>query len=473
MKRNRNDREPQPFRYCPPVLPVFLFLTGLLAGCTTPLPPPVPSDTPKTASGYYPRENKGNRSDELLVILAFSGGGSRAAALSYGVLKKLRDTEITVHGKKRRLLDEVDYISSVSGGSLTSAYFGLFGDRIFTDYEQAFLKKNVQSALIRRILAPWNWPALWTAAYNRSELAARLYDEILFQGKTFSDLMRPGAPFIHISATNLTSGIPFTFDQHQFDLLCQDLSGFSVARAVAASAAVPLVLSPISLANLNSSCNTRLQPWAEQALSEGNKRSRAYHLARAEASYQDDTTNHWIHLVDGGVTDNLGMRPLLNLITRQGDAWRAMKSLGHGDVKKVVIIVVNAQTPVSGDIGKHRSTPLTFGLNAAVTTALNAFSFETMDTLNSLMRTWDEEITLQRCWDLARRGKDQTGCFDIQHYIVDVSFDEIDDQRLQQQLKQIPTSFNLSGEEADQLIATGEALLQQSRDFQRFLDDMR
>ena len=100
-------------------------------------------------------------------------------------------------------------------------------------------------------------------------------------------------------------------------------------------------------------------------------------------------------------------------------------------------------------------------------------SFETMDTLNSLMRTWDEEITLQRCWDLARRGKDQAGCFDIQHYIVDVSFDEIDDPRLQQQLKQIPTSFNLSGEEADQLIATGEALLQQSRDFQRFLDDMR
>jgi len=64
-------------------------------------------------------------------------------------------------------------------------------------------------------------------------------------------------------------------------------------------------------------------------------------------------------------------------------------------------------------------------------------------------------------------------CFDIQHYIVDVSFDEIDDPQLQQRLKQIPTSFNLSGEEVDQLIATGEALLQQSRDFQRFLDDMR
>ncbi|WP_457666404.1 patatin-like phospholipase family protein [Thiolapillus sp.] len=472
MKPNRSDNKALQFRRHT-ALSVFVLLTGVLAGCSTTLPRPAPSGSPAPTNANEHGAIGATRSNELLVILAFSGGGSRAAALSYGVLKKLRDTFITIDDSRHRLLDEVDYISSVSGGSLTSAYFGLFGERIFSDYEQDFLKRNVQAMLIRRILSPWNWPALWTAAYNRSELAARLYDEILFHGRTFSDLKRPGAPFIQISATNLTSGIPFTFDQHQFDLLCQDLSGFSVARAVAASAAVPLVLSPISLPNQHHSCNTRLEPWAEQALREGNKRSRAYHLALAEKSYEDDINRHWIHLVDGGVTDNIGMRPLLNLITRQGDAWRAMKSLGHGKVKKVIIIVVNAQTPVASDIGRHQSPPLTFGLNAAVTTALNAFSFETMDTLDSLMRTWDEEITLQRCWDLARRGKDQEGCFDIQHYIVDISFDEIDDPQQQERLKRIPTSFNLSEDEVDQLIEAGEALLQQSADFQRFLGDMR
>ena len=65
--------------------------------------------------------------------MTFSGGGTRSAALSYGVLEHLRDTPITIHNKKRRLLDEVDLISSVSGGSFTSAYFGLFGDRVFKD----------------------------------------------------------------------------------------------------------------------------------------------------------------------------------------------------------------------------------------------------------------------------------------------------------------------------------------------------
>jgi NTE family protein len=84
------------------------------------------------------------------VILAFSGGGTRAAALSYGVLQELRDTIVTstsndsncLSNKKYPLLDDVGLISSVSGGSFTAAYYGLNGDKIFTDFEDVFLKKK-------------------------------------------------------------------------------------------------------------------------------------------------------------------------------------------------------------------------------------------------------------------------------------------------------------------------------------------
>ncbi len=65
-------------------------------------------------------------SDSLQVVLAFSGGGNRAAALSYGVLEELARTEIVWEGQRRRLLDEVDMISSVSGGSFTAAYYALY-----------------------------------------------------------------------------------------------------------------------------------------------------------------------------------------------------------------------------------------------------------------------------------------------------------------------------------------------------------
>ena len=57
-----------------------------------------------------------NNSDDLFVILTFSGGGKRAMAMSYGVMEKLKETRISWHGSERSLLDEVDIISSVSGG---------------------------------------------------------------------------------------------------------------------------------------------------------------------------------------------------------------------------------------------------------------------------------------------------------------------------------------------------------------------
>lgn len=93
-------------------------------------------------------------SGDIGLMLAFSGGGTRAAALAYGVLEELRDTEIVIDGAPRRLLDETDLISSVSGGSFTSAYYGLHGDRIFDDFEEVFLRRNVQGQLIRGLLNP-------------------------------------------------------------------------------------------------------------------------------------------------------------------------------------------------------------------------------------------------------------------------------------------------------------------------------
>jgi len=85
------------------------------------------------ADGIYPttRQFRNGRSGDLLLIVAFSGGGTRAAAFSYGVLEELRDTRVTLNERNRRLLDEVDILSGVSGGSFPAAY-----------YQSSQLKKN-------------------------------------------------------------------------------------------------------------------------------------------------------------------------------------------------------------------------------------------------------------------------------------------------------------------------------------------
>jgi len=100
-------------------------------------------------------------SQDILMMLAFSSGGTRASALSYGVLKSL--AKISLPNKQpsdssrnipaRRMLDEVDFISSVSGGSFTSAYYGLYGDRIFMDFKERFLKRDINVGLIMRFFS--------------------------------------------------------------------------------------------------------------------------------------------------------------------------------------------------------------------------------------------------------------------------------------------------------------------------------
>lgn len=77
-------------------------------------------------------------SDSLFFVLSLSGGGTRAAALAYGTLEHLARTQIEWEGQRRRLLDEVDVISSVSGGSVTAAYFGLQETRCFPTSSGAF-----------------------------------------------------------------------------------------------------------------------------------------------------------------------------------------------------------------------------------------------------------------------------------------------------------------------------------------------
>ena len=129
----------------------------LLGGCATrPVNPPITQTDPswlplRDAPGASQRKDN-------LVILAFSGGGTRAAAFSYGVLEFLRRTEIVgPNGNKVRLLDEVDVITGVSGGSFTALAYGLYGDKLFDDYEQRFLKRNVQGEIISRTFSPAYW----------------------------------------------------------------------------------------------------------------------------------------------------------------------------------------------------------------------------------------------------------------------------------------------------------------------------
>ena len=127
------------------------------------------------------------------------------------------------------MLDEIDVITGVSGGSFTALAYGLYGEKLFADYEHRFLKRNVERELISRFLNPGKWGALAFSSWGRSELAAELYDEILFEGATFGDLDRGDGPLILASATDISTGTRFVFNQNVFDILCSE-PGLSRSR---------------------------------------------------------------------------------------------------------------------------------------------------------------------------------------------------------------------------------------------------
>ena len=289
-----------------------------LAACASrPINAPIAEIDRSSGYRFETRQLRDN-DKENLVVLAFSGGGTRAAAFSYGVLEELRRTEIVgSNGNRVRLLEEVDVITGVSGGSFTALAYGLYGEKLFDDYEQRFLKRDVQGDLLSRFLSPGNWSALWSEGWGRSEMAAQLYDEILFEGATFRDLANKDGPLIVATATDISTGSRLAFTQSDFDLLCSDVDTVPLSRAAAASSAVPLVLSPVTLNNYGGSCGFKFPSWAQAMESQerlSRPAGRALQRYKEMKSFQDSGSRPYIHLVDGGLADNLGMRSVLEVM---------------------------------------------------------------------------------------------------------------------------------------------------------------
>ena len=431
----------------------------------------------------YSLRNKtlSEKSDELLLILTFSGGGTRAAGLSYGILEALADTRIAVSGKKRRLLDEIDIISSVSGGSFTSAYYGLFGDRIFEDFETKFLKRNVEGELALRILSPSSWPKLMSSYYARSDLAAEYFDEILFEGKTFSDFQFPVLPLIAINATDIALGTQFTFLGPQFAPICADLSSYSVSRAVTASAAVPGPFSTIVLKNYAGTCDYQLPEWATKAIRDRNVYTRRYQDAMSLNSYIDAEKLAHIHLSDGGLSDNLGVRLLLNYTAQTENFWQQMKALNLQNTTKLAIIVINARNRMRTDFTKEsQSAPIidTIGLISSI--PLDRYSFDTLELLRRNIKEWEKSITARRCQErntIVSEQKKDSGSMEsncaVKTYLIEVSLDQITNKSERQHLLGLQTSFDLKEKDIDRLTAAARELLAASAEFQRLVSDLQ
>jgi NTE family protein len=410
------------------------------------------------------------------------------------------------------MLNEVDVISSVSGGSFTAAYYALEGpEAFFSKFPEAVLYRKLECGLILRLLAPWNWPKLLSPRYGRSDLADEYYGETIFGGRTFGGLP-PKRPFIILNATDIGRGAQFSFTQDQFDRICSDLSPLPISRAVTASSAFPIAFTPLTLENYGwKACGYTEPEWMANAAEDLDINPQLYDLAKTWRSYGDANRRRFLHLSDGGIADNIGLRAIepamlgLVAVDEQGET-RGLDlngKINRREVDRLVVIAVDAkpESEPSSDRCARPSGIFTV-LNAAATNPMENYSSDTVERFRTLFDTWREESQafderLAGCdrlaTELCERERGRAACEDDrrarcrQHenatemfrppdpdlYTIHVRFELIPDEEEKRRLKGIATRLQLSKPEVDALVSWARQILRDSQPYKDLVERLR
>lgn len=394
-----------------------LFLNGcaLSAYYNEPVGSPVP-----TRATFDVTDTQGN--DDVLVALAISGGGSRAAYFTTSVMFKLQNV---IEGID--LLKEVDVISSVSGGSLPAAYYCISMDELghTTRSGRIWEEKTVKELMSRNYQARWIgnnfWPTsffrvLFTA-YDRSDIMAQTLEDNLFDTKsfgsplTFYDL-NPERPYLILNATDATAdygeekhfGNVFTFTDEDFiGKLNSDLSTYPIAWGVMASCAFPGVFNHMTLRD-----------------------------------YRDDTKKRYVHVFDGGNGDNLGLESIKKII---------LKSMFWGEQpahKHYVVILVDSYQSGSGQ------DPTDYDPRSLIS---NVFDTNILDAFDSLLQYRRKDLISQFRSGILDVGDDKKIAVNnmtfwhIHFGDVNPDFPDQNNESLLKTVNQITTNFHI--DEAD------------------------
>jgi NTE family protein len=459
-------------------LAAMLGLSGCVGGGTAVMNRPLPPSTlvgngPISQGGYRVAGIHGTQSTGTLILLGFSGGGKRSAAFGYGVLKGLRDFPIMINGSERRLLDEVDMMSSVSGGSFPAAYYGLYRDKIFTDFDKDFLSVDLEAYIYGTYLLPWHFVnAMFNPNHGTNDRMAEVYDDLMFHGATYADMMRAGKPLVSVNATDIDHGLAFQFTQDQFDLLCSDLTTYPLARAVAASNGFPVVFSPITLKSYRSECAGRVPRWVRDDEGRNDPLSRTHQLAGISRLYLDGEATRYVHLMDGGISDNLAMRGMVNTIMVITGATDISERFNLAAIRRIVLISSDGQSANDAATAREEHLGGLGQMFSAVSgTQIDSYNFETMILARQQLDVLKETVRQARCAQ-GPVAADGHPCDDVQTFFAHLSLAGIKDDAERKRLAAIPTGLTIDAPDVALLVAAGAAQVQQSPDLAAFRDSL-
>jgi NTE family protein len=361
----------------------------------------------------------------------------------------------------------VDGISGISGGSFTAAYYGLHRDQTFGQFEQDFLYDDTNGYIWGIYLLPWNWAWLFDPVVGTNDYMERIYDRTMFHGARFRDLQALGRPLIAIGATDISFGTTFLFTQTFFDIICSDLDEFPVARAVAASNGFPGLFSPITLTSRRTDCDGRQPAWlANFTPSERlNPLSRVGAQAAAAKRYLDPEQVKYVHLADGGIADNLGMRAVGGMMEQRSRSV----DINIENIRRILLISIDGEGAQDSSVARHKAVGGIFSVFSLVSGAqIDRYNFDTLILVNDQLQSLAQALRKARC----ERGKlmpDGSPCEDVRATLLHVALVNLPESPEKDRLAAIPTGLSISREDADLLIAAGESSIVHSDGLRQFL----
>jgi predicted acylesterase/phospholipase RssA len=302
--------------------------------------------------GYKPVPQPPVMEEEVNFAIAISGGGSRSAVFSSAVLEQLAYIPDPRH-PGRTLLDGVDVISGVSGGSLSTAYFSTYKPADFSnqDVNVEFFqryKSNMTTDFHMRGVAhylthPWEAVSKYYTRYRFVQTLGETFDQHIFKGNTMGYLhdreLAGEAPITLINATSMDTGKKFLFT----NLNVHENWTFDPAQLIARLPQVAPSADRQGLTVMSQAMGTPIfQPFGFDAINSDIQAFRISHAVAASCAYPvipgpaalvNYAQTGYIHLADGGINDNSGVDSVVGLY------------LGHlaktNQKKRLVVLSIN------------------------------------------------------------------------------------------------------------------------------------
>ncbi len=439
-------------------------LAILLSGCTSfayTNKRIAPGVTYSGRASFEIKEDRGN--NNVLVLLALSGGGSRAAYFSGSVMLRLQDVFEDID-----LLKEIDLISSVSGGSLPAAYYCISMDpEGFTtvpikgavNYSQlsSSLKTKVRYSENNRLLG-FKGPMQPEDAQELSEsLSDQKDDECIEKLQRLSQhKVRSNRPWDERTVKRLmernylykwignwfwpTNVMKYWFTSYdRSDIMAQTFSdnlydrrtfGYDLRFRDLNPERPYLIINATDATEKRNDCDGSPKDFGEvftftyedfkSQLSSSISRYQISRAVMASAAFpavfnymtlRDYCNRRYVHVFDGGNADNLGLKSIKKVI-----------ALNRNKYKKVIVILVDSHVEAKGIDNKE------YDPRSLLSYVLD---MNMMDSFDSLLES-NRKVLIDEF------KEDNTIKF------WHIKFDDVKDPDLKKKLNKIPTSFNIS-----------------------------